>query len=83
MTQVEFLQADLFCGDTLNLKGLVAITLLFVIEELGAFGGIIDDLGYLGWSAVSLGVLKFDDFPPTFCWFTASCPALVKDGPNS
>lgn len=44
MTQVELFQTGLCSGETLNLEGLIAVAFLFMIEELGPFRGIVDNL---------------------------------------
>lgn len=47
-TEVEFVEASLLGQDLLDLLGQDLVLCLFTVEELGSFGGIVDDLGDLG-----------------------------------
>lgn len=82
----------LLLEDAVNLDGEDLVSFLLAVEELGALGGIIDDLGNLkreaGLVSPGLGAShdrsqnQGTDLSITLDWSTESWPALVSDGPR-
>jgi hypothetical protein len=79
--QVELEQLGFAGQDATDLLGEDAVAGLFIVEELAAFGGIVDDFGNLTWVSAT-GERCVREWAATFSWSTLSCPALVSDGPS-